>query len=63
MTRASKQSMGLFVCSLVVVLAALAGLLYGVSTGNAVAMLGGVLIFVGGGVLLVSIARRRSVQS
>jgi hypothetical protein len=50
--------MGLFVCSIAVVLAAMAGLLYGICTGDAIAMLGGVLIFVGGGVALVSIARR-----
>jgi len=49
---------GLFVCSLVVVLAALAGLLCAIFTGDVFTLLGAVLIFVGGGVALVCIARR-----
>jgi hypothetical protein len=53
----------LFVCSIGIVLAALVGVLYGVVTSNAVVMFGGVLILVGGGVLLVSMLRRRGVQS
>jgi hypothetical protein len=53
---------GLFVVSIVVSLVAGASVVYGMVLGSPVVMFGGVLFLAGGGVLLISVLRRRSLQ-